>query len=86
MPPLEPGPDLGPENALDFLGVGQGHEQGLRKAQADPSRSIDEFDRDNLRFVGADLRIPDDAIPGELHPRQAKPFDQRGYRHSRFPF
>jgi len=83
---LKGAPGLGAEDALDFFRAGQRHEQRLSKAQSNPAGAVDNLDRDDLRFIRANLRVPDDPIPGELHPRQAKPLDQTGYRHSRFPF
>jgi len=53
--PFERGPGFGAENALDLFRAGQGHEQRLRKTQPDPPGTVDNLDRDNLRFIGADL-------------------------------
>ena len=70
--PFEVRPDLGLENPHDLVERRQVLEQRLHEAKAAIAGIVDEFDRGDIDYVGADLTVTNHPVPGELETGQFK--------------
>ena len=65
---LQAWPDFGLEDANDLVEGRNRIEEDLHETQARAAGLVDEFQRGNVGFVGANLTVPNHPIAGKLKP------------------
>jgi hypothetical protein len=66
---LEVGPNLCSEDANDLVKGWERLKQALPKAKATGTAFIDQFDGDDIEFIGPHLAVPNDTVARELKAR-----------------